>query len=199
MTPQDVLQLLKLDDSAEKLLSPVLRIAMAYIKTYNIINRNCQFHLLEMFTEKIVQGDVALALMKAIYSDSSSHYTVRLERKLTEKWLHNGKTAEDMIVLLNIGNDGHYALGSRRVQVLKRYLRMKGEMVSEIFKILKRAYGFDIDFALKLYGTNDEDMAIMLGELFIKWHGQHVKVGDDIFKTAITRGVESGRVLENSY
>ena len=104
-----------------------------------------------------------------------------------------------MIVLLNIGKDGHDPLGGLRVQVLMKYLGMKGETVPAIFEILRKAYGDDIDFALTLSGTNDEDMDIMLEELFIQWRGQHLKVGDDIFKVAVTRDAERGRALEDSY
>ena len=115
--------------------------------------------------------------MKAIISDSPSRYTVRLERKLMEKWLHNGKTAEDMIVLLDIGNGGYCAVGGPRVHVLTKYVGMKGEVVPAILKWIA--------------GTISPS---------IKWHGQHVKVGDDIFrKVAITRDAERGRALEDSY
>ena len=64
---------------------------MDFIGSYNRVNRDRQVSLLEMFTKQFGQGDVALALIKDIKSDSPSHYAERLERELMEKWLYNGK------------------------------------------------------------------------------------------------------------
>ncbi|KAI9912569.1 hypothetical protein PsorP6_006708 [Peronosclerospora sorghi] len=104
--PADLLMLLKVPQGLEALENPYLAMVLEYSHKYNKKHAHKKFLLVDWFTQKIKEKDLAEALVKARKVKATESIATELQTELLNNWLIHGKSIDDVRKLLQLDRAG---------------------------------------------------------------------------------------------
>ncbi|ETL33091.1 hypothetical protein L916_14398 [Phytophthora nicotianae] len=122
--PEIVLKRLRLDKNFMKATTDLNRDTLTrYISMYNTRNPGSQASFIG--TLSIHYGDdvVSKALVTASWEVNTKEIAKLLRREQLIDWMNNEKSVDDVFELLKLRDDGYFALTSRKLRVLKDYIK----------------------------------------------------------------------------
>ncbi|KAL4166329.1 hypothetical protein KRP22_013592 [Phytophthora ramorum] len=184
-TGDDVFDLLKLNDKGEKLFeSPVAATWISYMTKLNTQNSD---EVIFSSLKKLFD-DEALAKMIAGAKNSASTTATatKLEQVQLNKWMSEGKTADDIFALLKLNNEEGKLLQSPMLRTWISYVDLQGKNPYDMI-LVKLSTHYDEAGLAKMLTTAKQDgtaysIVRKLEEVQLKNWLSDGKTADDVFK-----------------
>ncbi|KAL4117405.1 hypothetical protein PRIC2_011396 [Phytophthora ramorum] len=198
-TGDDVFDLLKLNDKGEKLFeSPMVGTWISYMTKLNTQNSD---EVIFSSLKKLFD-DEALAKMIAGAKDSASTAATakKLEQVQLNKWMSEGKTADDIFALLKLDNEEGKRLQNTMLTTWMSYVNLQGKNPYDMI-LIKLSTQYDEAGLAKMLVTAEQDgktfsIARKLEEVQFKNWLSDGKTADDVYNL-LKLNLERGDILKN--
>ncbi|KAG3194856.1 hypothetical protein PC128_g8987 [Phytophthora cactorum] len=176
--PESVLKRLRLDKSLAKAMTDLNRDTLTrYISMYNTRKSNGKASFIGTLSAHYGDDVVTKALVSASRDVNTKAVAKQLRSEQLDDWLNNQKTVDDVFKLLKLRDDGYFALTSRKLVVLKAYIKVINREKSgheTLLKTLTTGFGGESELAKILLTAKADPLTSKLAtslqtELLDRW------------------------------